>query len=129
MIKKVKYRMEEPLTVTCDPWHTTGNKEFHGSSNNTAFIQRFEHKYQRKTLPIYLGDTGYVHWSGPIPVGTRCWDIDELGRFVAVMDNIWFFQRYTDGDILVWTEVNSDYSFYWRRMSLQKLTELDKMIQ
>lgn len=115
-----------PDHLPCDPWHVGGNSNIHSHSLSRNFIEMCKHKLIRRKLNFYVGSTGYIEWNEIIPTGMYCWDIDELGRFVGIVDNIWFFQRYTNGDILVWTPINRD---DWSSMDSEKIKSISNIIE
>lgn len=118
-----------PESLPCDEWHVAGNSNFHRDSKCQQFIALCKQKLNRTKLPIYVGGTGYVHWRQKPKAGPMCWDLDELGRFVCVLDDIWFFQRYTNGDVMVWTPIETEYGFDWNSISADKLAELHTTLE
>jgi len=114
--------------MPCDVWHVAGNSNYHTNNINKIFIDLIKSKIKKTNLDIFVGDTGYVHWSKEKPLGTYCWDLDELGRFVAVLNDIWLFQRYTNGDVIVWQDINDKYRI-WNCLDLDKINELKNIIE
>lgn len=109
-------------------WHVAGNSSFHRHNASRDFIELCKQKLNQTKLSIFVGNTGYVRWKEQVPTGVYTWDVDELGRFVAVLNDIWLFQRYTNGDTMVWTPIKCDGCFDWNGMSSEKLEELTKSI-
>lgn len=99
------------MDLPCDQWHIAGNNLIHQNRICRLFIQLCKEKMDQTPLPIFIGDTGYIHWNDKIPKGKYCWDLDRSGRFVAVIGDIWMFQRYMNGDRLVWKSIEEP--SYW----------------
>lgn len=130
IIKEISISSKDEISsdMPCDPWHVGGNSNFHKSISSRDFIEMCKQKMQRRKLNFHVGPTGYIHWDTEIPIGDYCWDIDELGRFVGVIDDIWCFQRYMNGDILVWTPIKGKYGNDWHCLTDAKIDEISDKI-
>ncbi len=61
----------------CDPWHTTGNKEFHSRKWGTEFIEWCKNNLTECEFNIRVGPTGYVIETTNIPSNSCGWCKDE----------------------------------------------------
>lgn len=91
----------------CDPWHYTGNVNFHKWDQGRNFITFCQQKLPKRQLPIHVGCTGYIERNSDGKLTpTYCWMLDSVNRFVAVIDDKLVFQRYQNGDVLMWGNIN-----------------------
>lgn len=94
------------------------------------FMNLCKIKLIRTSLPIYVGNDGYVRWKQNKPIGVYQWDLDELGRLVFIIDDFWGFQRYIDRNILVYKSINDNLDDFnlldaaTRQMLIEKISLL-----
>ncbi len=104
----------------CDPWHTSGNKNYHEDSISRSFIDLCKEKLPYRDDKIEIGWSGYPH--EPKHHSTEAyWCLDRLGRFHLITgldDPLAIFQRYTEGDVLM------IYSRGWSFMNDQRIDQL-----
>ena len=87
--------------IPCPSWDYEGNSKIHEDKISKDFVNNIKSKYPQVQLPIEIGWTGYIDFiSDDISYDGWCYDI--LGRFVAQINNIRIFQRYQNGDILMY---------------------------
>ena len=94
-------------TPTCDPWHYTGGLYFHKWDQGHNFITYCQQKLPKQQFPVHVGWTGYIERDsddGLTP--TYCWMMDSVGRFVAIIGDKLIFQRYQNGDVMMWGNVD-----------------------
>lgn len=84
-----------------NPWHYTGNSKYHSDDNSAAFIDLCKKYLPSRELPIRLGNTGYLNMSPEDLKQPNGWCLDELGRAAILLNGVFMFQRYTEGDVLV----------------------------
>lgn|SRR3990167_2007383 len=85
----------------CDLWHVAGNAEFHTTDWFEEFKTICQTKLPMKTLPIYVGGTGYVETESAISLEERAWALDSMNRLVIVFDGKFMFQRYVNGGVIM----------------------------
>lgn len=86
---------------TVDPWHYTGNTAWHNNLKSNEFLSFCRDKLPKGTLPIWVGNTGYVNACKDIFNLSNGWCYDELGRTVILLDGLLMFQRYQKGDLIM----------------------------
>lgn len=114
-----------------DGFHVHGQHGSFEHSDSRHLINLCKSKLPRKQLPIYIGNTGYVEWrTDEIPVGEYCWDLDQSGRIIVMLGDMWFFQRFIPGDFLMTTPIyNSTGRCSWNLMSEDKIGQLTTMVE
>lgn len=98
---------QEPFP--CDPWHYTGDENWHRSDYGKEFIEYCKEKLPQKSLPIKIGCTGYIDLTGPIKTPEYCWDLDQVRRIVIVIDDKLLFQRMLNGHQMMYNKLSEDY--------------------
>ena len=107
----------------CDLWHVVGSKKHHKWSSGKSFIKFCCDYLPEEKLPIKVNGTGYIYLTaGSETYPAFCWDKDEFGRKVIIVDDILIFQRMQKGDVLMYGKINdNDFS---NCVDSQLLTEL-----
>jgi hypothetical protein len=103
-------------------WHTHGpsflNSSQYNDLNNRVFEQ-VKTKLENKKLPIYIGNTGYIHISEHNNSYENGWCLDDINRLVFIFNNKLYFQRYETGGPIMCRSLTHDLGF-------ESLTEEEK---
>ena len=98
-------------------WHTAGPSFISSPSSyndlNNQVYETVRNKLEKKQLPIYIGDTGYIHMNNQegnenIENG---WRLDEVNRIVFIFNNQLYFQRYENGGPIMCRSLVNDLGF------------------
>ena len=82
-----------------DPWHYTGNSDFHKSDKGAELMALIKERLMKIDIPVTIGSTGYPSISAPI--AGYGWGLDPHGRMVALIENTLIFQRMNQGTVLM----------------------------
>lgn len=88
-------------SAVIDPWHYTGDENFHADSNGAVFIKLCKDKLPKRKLPIRIGSTGYVNCDKSDLTGPNGWCFDDVGRIVILIDGELIFQRMIKGHCMM----------------------------
>ena len=110
-----------PLQV--NSWHTQGR------NMETAILplcQLVREKLPRKDdLPIFVGNTGYIHISEDEHELPDSWTEDDLGRTVFVIENDLYFQRYKSGGCIVCRKFKD---VHWDALTKEQIENLTQTL-
>lgn len=82
-----------------DPWHYTGNADFHKSDKGAELMALIKERLMRIDIPVTIGPTGYPDIS--VPIAGYGWGLDPHGRMVALIENTLLFQRMLQGSVMM----------------------------
>ena len=107
-----------------DPWHYTGNNNFHGWALGRDFIAQCKSSLPCINLPIKIGPTGYINLTDMVELPQYGWCEDEVGRFVAIIGNKLLFQRMINGDRLMYGVIYDIRSVFSDSVTIELLNQL-----
>ena len=81
---------QEPL----NRWHTHGPGN---ASQLDPLCKLAQQKLQNRTLPVHVGNTGYINLNEQTTHFPDGWCLDDLNRTVFIFNNVLYFQRYETG--------------------------------
>ena len=89
------------VIVPCSAWDYEGDSEFIRDKCSRTFFEDIKLKYPQIDLPIQVGWTGYIDFQSD-DKSYNGWTYDLLDRFVAQINGYRVFQRYQNGDVLMY---------------------------
>jgi hypothetical protein len=91
-----------------DPWHYTGNPNFHTDMESNNFIELCKLKLPQRPIDVTVSSTGYPRFNKNEML-TPGWCLDPLGRVFIILNGRAIFQRFTEGDLLMCSDNGSLY--------------------
>lgn len=101
-------------------WNTRGNAYMHTVPKYGAYIDKIKLALPilLQPFPFEIGVTGYVEMIKPIPTNTFGKAVDNVGRNVFIIDDIFLFQRYENGNVYMythtWIDTQTDRDTYYQ---------------
>lgn len=137
METKIKKKYDSPIKAfdiqkfdnKIDLWHVSGSPNFHENFNHRDFIEKCKKKLPQVKLPIIVGHTGYIYFDESkldiVRKSNKCWDIDEYGRILIIINDHIFFQRMINGSILMHGSIVNNESYQIGFDSSSKPIDID----
>nr|QBK85713.1 MAG: hypothetical protein LCMAC101_03080 [Marseillevirus LCMAC101] len=97
--RKQIYPPPNSENLPCDASHLAGDSDTGGAEEQ--MLKLIKEKLPRIDFPVRVGSTGYIIWPNDNVLPTYGYTLDEIGRTVGIVDEIRFFQRYTENCMLV----------------------------
>src|SRR3972149_7774806 len=115
---------QEPLFCNGEKcWHCHGNPDVHSSLEGQSLIDMCKAHLPQVDIKHRIGSTGYIHFIDDDL--NNCWTTDQQNRLLVIINNVKYFQRYSQGQKFMKQNVYGS----WDPLDEQEIPELIQYIK